>query len=143
MTVSLANLSDLAGGIRVRGLKLKVLWIQQGRPVTWEYRQFCEKQRCSLPEGLTHPLAPLIIPLNHPIRCRECGHVVGAEHADNNEDYRRLTVRGVVTEAWENCYPSEYEQICPVCEAHDPFDKMTVCAECDEYPCICYAENIE
>jgi len=55
--------------------------------------------------------------------CCECGHAVRESQMD--ESYSRLILKGRLTGPWGDCYPDEYESVCPECGAKDSFDEVT------------------
>jgi len=78
-------------------------------------------------------------PYQDPVRCRHCGYVTERWQL-RDETHQKLSLAGIRHVAPGDCLPDEYVTVCPVCQAEDPFDDATRCAECDQYPCTCAIE---
>ena len=67
---------------------------------------------------------------------RVCGWIAETEWLDNDPEAAVCTLAERFSEP-QFSEPAEYEPICVQCGAINPFVEMTVCDECQDYPCTC------
>ena len=107
-----------------------------GEITTRDYREFCAERGVDEPGGVFIPGCPHAFPLRKPMICRNCGWIAETERIDDDDDasIQMLPARGGDPQHAE---PAEYAQVCVQCGAKDSFEAAPLCADCDEYPCVC------
>jgi len=137
MSASLAKLEALAARARQGMGNMLAQRIRSGLPTTWEYRKFCRTCGTAVDKGVYLANSPWPFPLNDPMECRRCGFIMSREDRESPENAE-------VVNPGCYCGPAEWWREpdvmarCPECGAPESmFALAIVCAECNEYPCIC------
>ena len=110
--------------------------IAGGELTTRIYREWCAQQGVDDSEGVFYPGHPPPFAYRKPMQCRVCGWIAEMDWLDDSPDAAACVLPAVGGDP-QYAEPAEYAQVCVECGAKESFEPAPLCAQCDEYPCVC------